>query len=174
MRGGGGGRAGEGRLSEALFASGVWDGVAGSEGAAVSVATAGREGVGKSCEAAACKLRGRSALRRAAAAVVGAVRSVLVRGGGVCGAAGAPGKGRQGWWWGARSWGRVGVRVGWGEPRQRRAPGSAESLGRWGERRPRRRSRAPAWRARGQPRTLHREAGRARSDPRSPGWQGAQ
>lgn len=72
--------------------------VAGSEGAAVAAAAAvvagGRDEVGKSCEAAACKLHGRAGLRRAAAAVVGAVRSVLLRGG-VCGAAGAPGKGRQ-------------------------------------------------------------------------------
>jgi hypothetical protein len=112
-------------------------------------------------------LRGRSALRLAAAAVVGAVRSVLVRGG-VCDAAGALGKGRQG------GRGGHGPGDGWGEPRQRRALGSAESLGRWGERRPRRRSQARAWRARGQPRTLLRKARRARSDPRSPGWQGAE
>lgn len=149
--------------------------MAGSEGAAVAVAAAGRDGVGKSCEAAACKLRGRSALRLAAAAVVGAVRSVLVRGG-VCDAAGALGKGRQG----GRGGGDTVLGMGGGNPgsAELSAPQShsagGESGGRAGVLRPGRGGRAASRercsvRPGGRAPTREARAGRAPSDPQGAG-----
>lgn len=130
---------------------------------AAAAAAGCRGGVGKSCEAAACKLRGASGLRRAAAAVVGAVRSVLRRGGVNC-AARVPGKRRRR--------GAVVLGLDGGEHWQHRASGSADSLGRWGERRPRLRSQALAWRASGQPRRRCRQGREGTLRPENPGLAG--
>lgn len=165
-RGGGAGRGRAPFRVSVCFWGLEW--VAGSEGAGVTAAAAAagcRGGVGKSCEAATCKLRGASGLRRAAAAVVGAVRSVLRRGGVNC-AARAPGKRRR------RGAVVLGLDGGSTGSTERRVPQIHSAGGVRGGR-----ACAPRpWRG-GQ--AASREggadkAGRARSDPRTPGWQGAE